>query len=575
MKNITQLTIALLLVFTTTHAQSELWGYKVIYNYLTPTTPGTNDGMIIKTGIAETSQEPGIMHTFDVTGLQGKFPKGRLFQASNGKLYGTTGYDESNVGQGIPPGVLFEYDPVLDRYKVLYNNLTATSHGVIEPLPGMLYGITDGGSSVFKYNINTEEFSIVATIPPFVYNFSNTYPKLIGELMKASDGNLYGVTSKAPSTQNIPYPGGIYKLNLTTGQISKVYVFGTLGSDVTDPVYETKLVEGQPGKLYGTSLGGSHVGPQGVAPIGSGTLFEYTIATATMVKKFDFDYATIGAYPSPVIKSGNKLYGTLSGRSNPGYPNMDGLVFEYDLTAGTLQPLHIFSYENDDFVKSPYGFLTKATDGNIYGSCMLGSYKLDPVSNTVTKKINATVGYDARDLIEICRKPAYRFFETASLVKCQNTPFEFDVQNTNATTYVWKKGSTVLPAQTTGILTIANLTVADTGIYTCTMTNSCGTTVTMPLQLTVNGCLGLDEAISLENAIKLYPNPATDILNLKLPDVPNFDIQHISITNMLGQTVYSAAGKTTSIAIDFLKTGLYQLLLTTDKGNWNGRFVKE
>lgn len=573
MKKITQFAACLFFIFSSAYGQKELWGYR-----MTPIgTPGSNNGIIIKTALAGDSSDPETMHEFDPNGMLGKFPRGRLFQASNGKLYGVTGYDGNTPGPGIPLGVLFEYDLILDQYKVLSTTLTGAMHGVIEPQPNLLYGITNSGSSIFKYNINTEEMSIVATIPPFSYNNSNQYPKFTGELMKASDGNLYGVTSMAPSSQNVPYPGGIYRLNLSNNQLTKVYVLGTpgSGSDVIHTIYETKLVEALPGKLYGTALGGANIGPQGVAPLGSGTLFEYTIATNTMVKKFDFNYAVNGANPSPIIKSAdNKLYGTLGGNNNSSYPNADGLVFEYDVTTGTMSLLHPFSYVADDMVRAPYGTLLKASDGAIYGSSGQGNFKFNLTTNTVNRKIIANNTYEPKDLIEICRKPSYHFFDTASFIVCQNNPFTFDVQNTNATSYVWKKGSTVLPSQTTGILSIPNLVVSDSGIYTCTMTNSCGTTITMPLQLTVDGCLGTDELV-WKNAIKLYPNPAANTLNIRLPNMPNFETKQILISNMLGQIIYNEAYKNPSVDINFLATGIYQLHLVTDKGDWKDKFVKE
>ncbi|WDO12495.1 T9SS type A sorting domain-containing protein [Flavobacterium sp. WW92] len=572
MKKITLWTAGLLFVFSSAYSQKELWGYRMTSIGM----PGSNDGQIIKTPLIGTDTEPETVYSFDPTGLTGRYPRGKLFQASSGKLYGVTSYETTVPAPGVPSGVLFEYDLTTDRYKLLYSGLVNAMHAVIEPLPGVLYGVTNGGSSVFKYVIDSEQFSIVATLPPFTYNGSNQYPKLIAGMMKASDGNLYGVTSMAPSTQNIPYPGGIYRLNLATGQLVKVYVFGVGGSDIMYPMYESGLVEGAAGKLYGTALGGAHIGPQGVAPLGSGTLYEFTIAGATMSKKFDFDYAVNGANPSPLAKSAdNKLYGTLGGNNNSALANADGLVFEYDLATGSLSMPHIFSYVADDLVRSPYGAVLKGSDNAIYGNSPQGTFKLDLTNNTVIRKMITSNMSELKDLIEICRKPSYRFFDTASFIVCQNNPFVFDVHNTNAASYVWRKGSTVLPLQTTGILNIASLTLADSGIYTCTMTNACGTTVTMPLQLTVDGCLGLDEAIGLKNAIKLYPNPAANVLNLKLPEAADFAIQHISITNMLGQLVYSGAYNSPAIEISFLKTGLYQLLLTTDKGDWNGKFVKE
>jgi Secretion system C-terminal sorting domain len=552
-----------LFVTSSIYGQKELWGYRAV----------AENSQIVKVPLDGTSEDVAIIHSFDPTGILGRNPRGRLLQASNGKLYGIA---TSQGGQDIPYGVLFEYNPVTEEYRVLNNTVINGSYSApIEPLPGWIYGTTNGERSVFKYNIETEEASIVATIPEFPYQLGTLQPNFNGELMKASDGYLYITTSMAPSAQNAPYPGGIYRINMGTGQLTKVFVFSADGSDVMDPVFGTKLVETSPGKLYGTSLGGSHVGPQGVAPGGSGTIFEYTIATATIVKKYDFDYNVNGRYPSPIIKDGNKLYGTLPGFSDDSQdlPNRRGSLFEYDLVTGTMTLLHNFT-QADDQMRSPGGMLLKASNGKFYTGALHGNYEVDPAAGTVVRKVTDGSAYSYQPLIEICSKPSYVSFEVSAFTACEGTSFSFDIENSNATGYVWKKGSTVLPSQTTGVLNIDSITLANTGIYTCTMTNECGTTVTMPLQLTVDTCMGVDDVSGL-NAVKLYPNPVTNILNLQLPDTDNFEMQKVFIINMLGQTVYSGAGKTTAIDVSSLPTGMYQLVLTTDKGDWNGKFIKQ
>jgi hypothetical protein len=106
------------------------------------------------------------------------------------------------------------------------------------------------------------------------------------------------------------------------------------------------------------------------------------------------------------------------------------------------------------------------------------------------------------------------------------------------------------------------------------MTNECGTTVTMPIQLTVEECMGIDDEALAENAVMLYPNPVSGILNLELKN-ENFEVQEISIVNMLGQTVYKGNDETLRIDVGFLNSGMYQVTVNTDKGAWIGKFIKE
>jgi len=552
-----------LFAFTASYSQKELWGYRGI----------PDNSEIIKVPLNGTNADVEVMHTFDPSGILGRYPRSMMLQASNGKLYGIA---VSQGGQDIPWGVLFEYDPVTEVYRVLNNSIVNGNNGnlysVIEPVPGMLYGITNGARSIFKYNIETEEADIVATIPQFPYQLSTLQPQFDGELMKASDGQLYITTSMAPSVQNVPYPGGIYRLNLNTQQLTKVFVFGWDGSDVQGPISGTRLVEAAPGKLYGTSWGGSHVGPQGVAPGGSGTIFEYTIATATMVKKFDFDYATIGRGPSPLILDGGKLYGTLAGfhDDSTNYPNRRGSIFTYDVATGSFALLHNFA--EGGVVRLPQHMLLKATNGKIYGPCQNGHFEYDPATSAVALKTMGGTQNNYQPLIEVCRKPSYHLPETMAFTVCEGEPFTFDTQNSNAATYVWRKGSTVQSSQTAAALNISSTTMANSGIYTCTMTNECGTTITVPVQLNVEACMGLGDKAGLQG-IKLYPNPATAILNVQLPENASFDVQKISVVNMLGQTVH--AGISTTIDVNTFMTGIYQLVVATDKGSWNGKFIKQ
>ncbi|WP_294818968.1 choice-of-anchor tandem repeat GloVer-containing protein [uncultured Flavobacterium sp.] len=553
------LAAAMLFVLYPAYGQKELWGYMSI--------PANNQ--IVSIDPDDTFADTRVMHNFDPTGVLGRYPRSRLLEGSNGKLYGIAA---SQGGQDIPNGVLFEYNPVTEEYRVLNSSIINGGNGgaLIEPTPGWLYGTTNQDTSIFKYNIETEEATIVATLPQFPYQLGTLQPKFNGELMKASDGHLYITTGMAPSPQNTPFPGGIYRLNTTSQQLTKVYVFGWGGSDIRDPMGRAKLIEALPGKLYGTSLGGANVGPQGVAPSGSGTIFEYTIASATMVKKFDFNYNVDGRSPGPLTMDGGKLYGLLPGFSNDNlnYPNRRGSLFEYDVATEAFTLLHNFTQAEQ--VRLPLGFVLKASNGKFYFGAQHGHYEFDPASGMATLKNGGGSNY--QPLIEICRKPYYSLPETTAFTVCEGEPFSFDTQNSNAHTYVWKKGSILQPFQATAVLSFGSTAVTDSGIYTCTMTNECGTIVTLPIQLTVEACMGVGAHPALQG-IKLYPNPAAGILNIQLPQNAGFELQNVSAVNMLGQTVYS--GRAHTIDTSGFAPGVYQLIISTDKGNRSDKFIKQ
>lgn len=65
------------------------------------------------------------------------------------------------------------------------------------------------------------------------------------------------------------------------------------------------------------------------------------------------------------------------------------------------------------------------------------------------------------------------------------------------------------------------------------------------------------------NALSVYPNPATDVVNIKMGD--NKSVQSVEVVNMAGQTVYKA-GAVNSLNINFLANGVYVLRVKDNAG---------
>jgi hypothetical protein len=89
--------------------------------------------------------------------------------------------------------------------------------------------------------------------------------------------------------------------------------------------------------------------------------------------------------------------------------------------------------------------IIKLTTGELAGNLGNGSiFKYNINSDTLQFPDLTTYSdfpnqYMTQNLLEICRKPSYHFFDTDTYTVCVNQSFTFDVQNTNATSYVWKK----------------------------------------------------------------------------------------------------------------------------------------
>ena len=114
-------------------------------------------------------------------------------------------------------------------------------------------------------------------------------------------------------------------------------------------------------------------------------------------------------------------------------------------------------------------------------------------------------------------------------------------------------------------------TVLAPGTYTITMTATSGaSTVIRTFQLTITPSLGVEDVV--KNHFVLYPNPASNVLNIK----GDFDSnESITIYNMLGQTILTKAVTSNDESIDIasLSKGIYNVYFNTDKVSY--KFIKE
>ncbi|MXN91995.1 hypothetical protein GR160_12240 [Flavobacterium sp. Sd200] len=290
-----------LMITCSLHAQKEFWGLN----------KGADDGGENSTGYKgnitkydSNGQNPTIVHEF-LDFATGKTPKGKLFLASNGKLYGMTFAGGHQID---PPvefndngfGVLYEYDLVFDIYRVVhYFDIQAPNYiygtGVIEPVSGKLYGSVS--NKVFSYDLSTETFT---------YLTGEAGNSIDGELLKASNGFLYcttkdsfcpGVNSVGPNNF-----GTIIKVDIINNSIQQVY---QLQCDASEGIrFSGEFIETSPGKLINITGGGGNSSP------GDGTIFEFDISTNTFTKKIDFDGDNLGRNPLAMVGGDNGvLYG--------------------------------------------------------------------------------------------------------------------------------------------------------------------------------------------------------------------------------------------------------------------------
>ncbi len=207
-----------------------------------------------------------------------------LMEASNGKLYGTVAMGGANNN-----GILFEYDPVTSVFIKKLDFVSASTGAgpagrLTEVAPGILYGsASDGGANgggvIFEYNNNTNILTTKINL-----DLSITGSRIYDGLMQAANGKLYALAqSGGPG-----YAGTMVEFDIATSQFTNIIDFGTLDTGLltTWEPYGSPM-QASNGKIYGTSAYGSN----------GGDLFEYDIVTDTYLPLFDFDAAINASSP--------------------------------------------------------------------------------------------------------------------------------------------------------------------------------------------------------------------------------------------------------------------------------------
>ncbi len=199
----------------------------------------------------------------------------------------------------------------------------------------------------------------------FNFNSNNGGSPAHMSLVQGLNGNLYGTTSDggAYACSNGPRCGTVFEIT-TGGTLLESFSFN--GSDGEFPV--AGLVQTNDGSLYGTTsdgTGSSH-----------STVFKLT-SSGALTTLHGFCSSTNcadGDVPesSLVLGTDGKFYGTTNNGGTAG----QGTVFKITPT-GTLTTLHSFSGK-DGSIPS-FGGLVQATDGNFYGTTILGGANGDGV----------------------------------------------------------------------------------------------------------------------------------------------------------------------------------------------------
>ncbi len=83
----------------------------------------------------------------------------------------------------------------------------------------------------------------------------------------------------------------------------------------------------------------------------------------------------------------------------------------------------------------------------------------------------------------------------------------------------------------------------------------------------------VNESELLKNTLKVYPNPATSVLNFNLENETSIAIE---VSDVLGKLVLAETTHTNSVSVDKLKSGIYFITVKTESGaEAKVKFIKE
>jgi uncharacterized repeat protein (TIGR03803 family) len=429
------------------------------------------------------------LYSFTSATTSGEYPYWPLVQARDGNFYGTT---EQGGASGI--GTVFRMTPNgTVTFPVSFNggNGGYPFGGLTLGGDGNLYGTTAYGT-VFRMTTS----GALSTLASF-NGLNGSEPT--GALVQGQDGNFYGTTAYGGASGD----GNVFRMT-PAGALTNLVSFNLANGSTPS----AGLVQGADGNLYGRTT----VNSAG----GEGTIFRVTTNGAlTTLVSFGPDAGF--SYGNLVQDADGNFYGTTSDGGTSGY----GSVFKMT-PDGVFMNLLSFNYSNG---ANPYGGLALGLDGNLYGTTVEGGANGDGTVFSITPDgtlttlgaFPGTTGYPLAapvqgadgNLYGTTTGGANGYGETYVLT-ITNQPLQITRQPKSQTaflgqtvklsvatlgsfplTYQWQEYGTNLAdagnlsGSSIRVLTLANVTAANAGLYSVIVSNSFGAVTSAPAFLTV------------------------------------------------------------------------------------------
>lgn len=444
-----------------------------------------------------------------------------LIKASDGKLYGTTTFGGTDGG-----GIIYSVNADGTGFTRLHEFIDAEGFEpagkLLEASDGKLYGalkwdIATTRGSLYRMNKNGSGFEIIHRFSVIAEGYGPN-----GNLVEDNNGILYGTTF-----YSAPGAGTLYRVNKDGSNFTVLKVLGLSSSDLFYP-YSGFLQAGA--CLYSTCGYGGIENKGGIFRIrkdGSGyeVLHEFAGTGAGSI-----------ATSPPILASNGKLYGTTSS----GGPTGEGTLYRIDTTGSNFTNLKTFTAIADGAY--PWAGLIQASDGLIYGTTTFSTISPFLYGGTIYR-----INPDGTGFTIIREFDPQAEGEGVSMLLDLNGSFVLPVQLLTFTGE--KSGQTVLlswkTAQeqhndhfeiersadgnnftTIGTLTGAGNTNAITSYSFSDTDPLAGINYYRLKQVDIDGRFEYSRFISVSfnnlHRLTVFPNPATERLNIRLPQGHRF-----------------------------------------------------
>lgn len=122
----------------------------------------------------------------------------------------------------------------------------------------------------------------------------------------------------------------------------------------------------------------------------------------------------------------------------------------------------------------------------------------------------------------------------------------------------------------TGTVNIKGIASQFCSTPTVGCTNGYQLLVRTPSDITTSPIAGIEEIKMNATSLSVYPNPTSTSLHFNLG--ASETVKSTVATDIFGRVVYTSKENTTSVDVNNLQNGIYILMVTTDKQNYQARF---